>query len=288
MTGTLDRYIYDSQFLFLGKDEDLKEVYAQKVIASAMKIRANDLIAYMKQEEWDSSHFGKNFGRILWIEDKVSTIMDYQSILDQCKDFDCCYLRLNSDHSFCQTSLAQGRVPTSSKFSQHRSITHKDKEHHSTLEVKEYTNEKEILDQVLEIAGSAFSSNRFTDDPHFEKKKISEMYRSWVINEAKAQGCRLLYTEQEGKVSAFILYRTDISPLSSYKIGFISLISSAPSFSGRGITSDLLLNLFSKAAAEGTHFVIANTEAKNSNALEFFKRNGFIITCKLNEYHIWN
>ena len=87
---------------------------------------------------------------------------------------------------------------------------------------------------------------------------------------------------------AFFLYRENISPLEKFKIGFVSLIASSADYKEKKYASNLLNYVFNIAKNRNTHYVIANTESKNISALSFFKKNNFIETAFLNEYHLWN
>lgn len=89
------------------------------------------------------------------------------------------------------------------------------------------------------------------------------------------------------EVAAFFLYKSNISPINSVKIGFVSLIASTNKFKKKKYASNLLNYVLSKMRLD-TCFVIANTEIQNNSALSFFSKNNFLITSYLNEYHIWN
>ena len=88
----------------------------------------------------------------------------------------------------------------------------------------------EIINQVLDLSKDSFNYNRFKSDPFFTNSQIMEIYRDWIINEVKSKSCSLYYLMKNKEVAAFFLYKSNISPINSVKIGFVSLIASSNKF----------------------------------------------------------
>jgi ribosomal protein S18 acetylase RimI-like enzyme len=288
---TLDRYIYDSQFLFLEDQVVLREAYHDSVLKNAGTIETDGLKGCVKKELWDSEKFGVNIGRLLWLQDQVNNKENYEKVILTLRQFNCCYIRLNANHTFCKQAHENALRLLSSKASQAINLQKFNPEFDSLTEYKKYSetiNREDILEQVLELSKNSFQYNRFRSDDFFKKEMIDEIYASWIKNEVQAKDSELYYTMENGKISSFFLYKENISPLKKYKIGFVSLIATSPEFKGKRNASNLLNFVLNSAKKNGTAWVIANTELKNESALNFFKKNNFTVTSILNEYHLWN
>jgi RimJ/RimL family protein N-acetyltransferase len=287
----LDNYIFDSQFLFLPDQELLQRAYAETVLKDLTLLPVNGVTAYIRKEQWDTDTFKKNIGRLCWLEDKINSRVTAENVMKSVKGFECCYLRLNSEHSFCEQAAKANLPLLSSKVSQHISLVTEKHKINSAFDYKVYSHspeEEAILDQVLRLAANAFPHNRFSADSFFTPEMTGAIYSSWIRNEMKDPASDLYYIAEGDKLLSFFLYRHNVSPIDKYRIGFVSLIASSPEQKEKHHASDLLHFVLDKAKKSGTRFVIANTESKNTAALRFFKKNSFTPTALLNEYHIWN
>ena len=285
-----DNYIFDSQFLFLNEQQKLREAY-EKLVSKSITENLG-LKACIITESWDSDKFKKKIGRLLWLENNVSSGKLCLNIIEKLKIFDCCYIRLNAEHSFCNYAEQNNISFQSSKVSQYIDL----KEHYFIFDnaikyiecIDNIEDKEEIIAQVLTLSENSFIHNRFRADTHFSDDQINDIYRSWVINEIKSKESQLFLITEQGKVASFFLYRENISPLAQYKIGFVSLIASSPEFKEKKYASNLLNFVLNKAKTNKTDYVIANTEKRNINAIYFFSKNNFSVTSHLNEYHIWS
>ncbi len=288
----LDNFIYDTQFLFLKEDEKLQASYKEKVLKPAIEIDLGGITAWIKAEEWDSEQFDRNTGRLLWIENKVESEVQHMDIVEELNDlYDCCYIRVNQNHSFCKFAKKNNLPVLSAKVSQHIDLSKYDfnYEEGEYVEYTDNTPKKESIFQfVLKLAENSFRHNRFRADEHFTEQQVNEIYKQWIVNEIRNKTSRLYVNMIDNKVAAFFLYKDNISPLTEYKIGFVGLIAASPEFKEKNCSTNLLNFVLSKAKAEGTQYVIANTETKNDSAVQFFKKNNFSVTSYLNEYHLWN
>ena len=289
MSG-LDKYIYDSQFAFLNSDKELEAVFLKQVLSNTHTYQSNLAKAYFKTEQWDSEKFSKKIGRLVWLSNSDDNF--YSHLTKELKQFDCCYIRLNTNHSFCNWT-ENNRIPLlSTKISQHINLSLNDFQYDSSLSYYKWNNlidnSANILNQVLDLSKTSFSYNRFRADDHFSESTIEGIYSNWVVNEIKSGEADLFYILDNDMVVAFFLYRENISPLKEYKIGFVSLIASSPKYKEKKYASNLLNYVLSTVKTKHTQYVVANTESKNTSALKFFKRNNFIETASLNEYHLWN
>lgn len=287
----LDNFIFDSQFLFLKQDEKLMAAYKEQALRSAMELDLGGSKAYVRAEEWDSEKFNRSTGRLLWIENKVENEIQHFDILEELRDlYDCTYIRLNQNHSFCKASKINGLPVLSAKVSQNIDLGSNEfpVEEGNYIEYTENTAKKEsILQFVLKLAEGSFRHNRFRADDHFTETQVNDIYRSWIVNEIKNKSSKLFVALHDNKVAAFFLYKENISPLPEYRIGFVGLIASDPEHKEKNYATNLLNFVLSKAKQDGTQYVVANTETKNTGAINFFKKNNFKVTSYLNEYHIW-
>lgn len=288
----LDNYIFDSQFSFLNEDEKLKRSYHNSVLAVADNVNIGPLTAFFRKETWDTEKFKRNTGRLLWLENKVASNILYHKIIEECRRFECCYVRLNKEHSFCEFARQAGLITLSTKVSQHLILKHNHFSFDTSMNCNEYNGEvsggSSILEQVLELSKNSFNYNRFKSDVRFSNSQVQEIYSNWIINEIRSGNSKLYFITENSAIASFLLYCENISPLKEYKTGFVSLVASSPTYKEKRYASTLLNFILNKAKEQKTDHVIANTECKNTGAINFFKRNNFKETAFLNEYHIWN
>jgi hypothetical protein len=286
----LDSYIYDSQFSFLNQQPELERNYINNVLSKTFLFKNEYGKAYLKAETWDSEKFGKSFGRLVWLENRKEDNF-YSEVLKESTQFECTYIRLNKDHSFCKWAEKKSLPVLSSKISQHISLENTQlefSENPVNWSLSDHFKDGKILEQVIALSKTSFAYNRFKSDSHFTNEMIEKIYGNWVFNEFTSTNSKLYLIFVNEKVASFFLYRENISPLQEYKTGFVSLIASSPDYKEKRHASNLLNFVFNKAKLENTKFVIANPELKNSTALNFFKKNNFVETSILNEYHIWS
>ncbi len=288
----LDKFIFDSQYTFLNEDKKLQEAFKRTVLKNAEEMYFGDLIGFTRKENWDSNKMEKYIGRLTWLEDKITSAAMFKETVSELNEFDCCYIRLNSEHSFCKYAEKGGLELLSTKASQYLNLNEYKPVYDKNLTYLPYSlemqNGREITLQILEMAKNSFNHGRFRADKNFSKELVDDIYRSWIVNEIKNKTSKLYLAMEGDKVASFFLYKENISPLGDYVIGFVSLIASSPEFKGKKYASNLLNYVLHTAKLKGTNYVIANTEISNKEAIGFFKKNGFKSEVNLNEYHIWN
>jgi len=288
----LDKFVFDSQYSFLNEDRKLQEAFKRTVLKNAEEMYFGDLIGFTRKENWDSNKMEKYIGRLTWLEDKISSAAMFKDTVSELNEFDCCYIRLNAEHSFCKYAEKGGLQLLSTKASQYLNLDEYKPVYDKNITYIPYSlemqNGREITMQILEMAKNSFNHGRFRADKNFSKELVDDIYRSWIVNEIKNKTSKLYLAMKGDKVAAFFLYKENISPLGDYVIGFVSLIASSPEFKGKHYASNLLNYVLNAAKFKGTNYVIANTEISNTEAIGFFKKNGFKSEVNLNEYHIWN
>ncbi|HWY11380.1 MAG TPA: GNAT family N-acetyltransferase [Bacteroidia bacterium] len=288
----LDKFVFDSQYTFLKEDKKLQEVFKRTVLKNAEEMYFGDLIGYTRKENWDSNKMEKYIGRLTWLEDKITSTAMFKETVSELNEFDCCYVRLNAEHSFCKYAEKGGLSLLSTKASQHLNLDEHRPLFDKNISYVQYSpemkNGREITLQILELSKNSFNHGRFRADKNFSKELVDDIYRSWIVNEIKNKISKLYLAIEGDKVASFFLYKENISPIGDYTIGFVSLIASSPEFKGKQYASNLLNYVLHSAKLKGTNYVIANTETGNAEAISFFKKNGFKSEINLNEYHIWN
>lgn len=288
----LDKFVFDSQYTFLNEDKKLQDAFKRTVLKNAEEMYFGDLIGFTRKENWDSNKTDKYIGRLTWLENKITSAAMFKDTVSELNEFDCCYIRLNAEHSFCKFAEKGGLPLLSTKASQYLNLNEHRPLFDKTLTYLPYSldmkNGREITLQILEMAKTSFNHGRFRADKNFSKELVDDIYRSWIVNEIKNKTSKLYLAMEGDKVAAFFLYKENISPLGDYVIGFVSLIASSPQFKGKQYASNLLNYVLHSAKLKGTSYVIANTETSNTDAINFFKKNEFRSEVNLNEYHIWN
>jgi GNAT superfamily N-acetyltransferase len=288
----LDKFVFDSQYTFLKEDKKLQEAFKRSVLKNAEEMFFGDLTGYTRKENWDSNKMEKYIGRLVWLEDKITSAAMFKEAVEELNEFDCCYIRLNSEHSFCKYAEKAGLQLLATKASQYMDLNEHRALYDKNLTYLPYSldmkNGREITLQILELSKNSFNYGRFREDKNFSKELVDDIYRSWIVNEIKNKTSKLYLAMEGDKVAAFFLYKENISPIGDYTIGFVSLIASSPEFKGKHYASNLLNYVLHSAKMKGTNYVIANTEISNKDAIGFFKKNGFKSEVNLNEYHVWN
>ncbi len=288
----LDKFVFDSQFIFLKEEKKLQEAFKRTTLKNAEEMYFGDLVGYTRKENWDSSKMEKYIGRLTWLEDKITSAAMFKETVEELNEFDCCYIRLNAEHSFCKYAEKGGLQLLSTKASQYLDLNEHRPLYDKNLTYLPYStdmkNGREITLQILELSKNSFNHGRFRADKNFSKELVDDIYRSWIVNEIKNKTSKLYLAMEGDKVAAFFLYKENISPIGDYVIGFVSLIASSPEFKGKKYASNLLNYVLHSAKLKGTNYVIANTEVSNTDAINFFKKNEFKSEVNLNEYHIWN
>jgi len=288
----LDEFVFDSQFAFLNESEALATAYETQVLADAEARCFGELSGYVRQETWDCGKFGMNIGRLLWLENDVTSQTMVKDIVGKVGGFDCCYIRLNAEHRFCKHARSINLLPLSSKVSQHLDLTGYEPVYEQALPYQEYSSEmanhESYIQQILSLSEKSFSHGRFREDRNFSRQQTDDIYRSWVTSEVENEASSLYFVTESSRVTAFLLYRKNVSPLPGHTIGFISLVATSPEHMGRQYGSNLLNYVLHSAKQHGTHYVIANTEHRNTDGIRFFTANGFAPTAMLHEYHVWS
>jgi len=123
------------------------------------------------------------------------------------------------------------------------------------------------LDQLKKIAGTAYSLNRFYNDPFIPKKKADEIYIRWIINSVKKIVADNVFVwEEKGEILGFITLQ---------KSGHIPLIAVSQYARGQGIAKKLIEVAISECKKYGIEKIAIETQITNIPALRAYISSGF-------------
>lgn len=139
------------------------------------------------------------------------------------------------------------------------------------------------VNDLKELAGVAFIKDSRFNHRGFNRKKVSELYRSWVERsvEGKFDDCCFV-VEAKGKAVGFATYKRV-----GAKSSAIGLIAVSNGMQGLGIGSKLISKCLDFAYKEGRKTLLVATEGKNIPAQNFYLKNGFKIEKIESWYYKW-
>ena len=116
----------------------------------------------------------------------------------------------------------------------------------------------------------------------FTSEALPNLYRTWeeyeVINLYKddPELCLVAEEEESGAMVGFLLGTTIEKNRSPWKYGYLQWLGVEPSLKGGGIGRRLVNEFVSLIKNTGARMMLVDTEADNYDALQFFKRMGFV------------
>ncbi len=146
------------------------------------------------------------------------------------------------------------------------------------------------LSEIMDFAGSSFGHSRFMADPKFSRKRIGEMYDSWLNNFLLAPENRIITLRHKQQTIGFCAFSKSIN---LYKLqhtmpahGFISLIAVRPEFRGKNLGLLLLEKTKQVLKDAGINLVFANVDLMNSGSLKMFQSSGYQVFNTFSEYKL--
>lgn len=144
----------------------------------------------------------------------------------------------------------------------------------------EIEKNKQYDPQIFEIAD--FKYSKFIEDPELRKRNGKDVYKQWVLNAFDREDKYFaIYRDETGKINGFLLhsYHDDSC--------VIELIAVHTSIVEKGIGSKMFDAVEVAAKEKGFSKIEVGTQIRNSNAINFYQKNG----CKQVEihqtYHLW-
>ena len=116
----------------------------------------------------------------------------------------------------------------------------------------------------------------------FTSEDLPNLYRTWeeyeVINLYKddPELCLVAEEEENGTMVGFLLGTTIEKNRSPWKYGYLQWLGVDPTLKGSGIGRRLVNEFVSLIKKTGARMMLVDTEADNYDALQFFKRMGFV------------
>lgn len=127
-----------------------------------------------------------------------------------------------------------------------------------------------------------FSASRFYHDPNISKEKADGIYISWLQNARKRKSKYFCTCRIDGTFAGLILFQKDAESLVR-----IELIFTSTSFRHCGVGSAMMYRLFDFCNQNNITRILVGTQERNQNALQFYRRHGFIDINKTHIFHIW-
>lgn len=125
--------------------------------------------------------------------------------------------------------------------------------------------------------------SRFRLDPGFGEQKFKELYRAWTDNSLDGKFAdEVAVFEQQGKIAGFVTCK--------HGEGFatIGLIGVLRDFQGKGIGKLLLQYVERLLAQKQIPELRIPTQLENTQACEFYKKQGYTIAETTQIMHYWN
>jgi len=144
-------------------------------------------------------------------------------------------------------------------------------------------NKAHTRNEIYNLAYLSGSNSRFYLDNNFESGKFEELYRLWVDNSISgsiADKIFLYVLNQE--ILGFVTLKLE------GKYGHIGLIAVDIKHHGKKIGTKLIKRVENYLIQNQIFCLKIPTQEANKQAVNFYKRNFFVVEEKINIYHFWN
>lgn len=222
---------------------------------------------------WDSEFFGKKIGEIHIDPKKLSNV---PSVVQKAKNngFEYIICRLHEQ----RTSVVKALQLSGFYLSDIGVTWHLDADNtfreiedkdtfldlaESIRIAKEYN-----IPSLQKMITSLFTTSRFYDDPFFSRHEANKLYRKWIENSITGKAADIVF---------FIPNIGLITCLVKNDQGEIALIGVKKSARGRGIGVLLLKTALEWFLKNDIYCITARTQLKNTSAMNFYRKLGFII-----------
>ncbi|MEI6631769.1 MAG: GNAT family N-acetyltransferase [bacterium] len=146
---------------------------------------------------------------------------------------------------------------------------------------------KTDLPALQDLAGRAFSKDRFHLDPHIAAEKASGLFKGWVKDScAKRSSHKVFVAQKSGEVAGFLTFELnkELERLSGYKIAGHGLSAVSPQAKGAYVS-------LVKAAVEEivSHYdcLEFDTQLNNYEVIRVWQRFGFDFIRAKHTFHKW-
>ena len=132
------------------------------------------------------------------------------------------------------------------------------------------TAEESELPAILDVAGSAFTNERFHVDPRLDSSLGDQRYRNWVQSSINHPTQRVYIIRDKMQVVAFFI--TEMMPDETC---YWHLNAVAPVVQGKGYGKQAWITMLRQAREQGARKVRTSIVARNHRVLNLYARLGF-------------
>lgn len=137
---------------------------------------------------------------------------------------------------------------------------------------------------ILNIAKSSFQYSRFFNDPYLPEEQKKSMYVEWVKSSFNQKNKYFIYCYTESnEIMGFILFNIEEEVSKAH----IELIAVADEYKGNKVGSNLMKELESFLTSKNINKIYVGTQVNNVNAINFYRKNGFMYWNCRTIYHYW-
>ncbi len=254
-------------------------------------------VCVLRISEWDSKLFGFNYGTIKYMiaDERSPASLDIKNrmirfLLEWCEEKKIRFLHSRVDRADASSVHALegngfkfvAEVVRYINFSERIKLLRK-----VSLNVDLFREDD--MEKIRKIAGFVFQDNRFFLDRNFNRKKVQELYESWMVNSCVGEiQDKVFVYRYEKTIAGFAtcgLRRYDSEGLSK-RIGAIDLVGVDPVHQNRGVAVKMVQSVMSWLKAN-TDLCEAVMAVRNSPMIRILEKYGFTPRCTQMDFHWW-
>jgi ribosomal protein S18 acetylase RimI-like enzyme len=236
-----------------------------------------------RQLEWDTEFFGVRIGRIevtRLTDDLMTDVLGWS----RGNQLRCLYFLCDSDHneSVCIAEANGFHLVDI------RIVFAKDIENalldqsESELAGRIRPFQSKDLPFLQGIASSIYDNTRFSYDEHFDRQRVSDMYREWIMKSCRGGADAVLVARRQGAITGYITCHLD-----SPQRGRIGLMGVAAQMRGTGVGTALVHSALEYFSRHGSTRVEVATQGRNLAAQGLYQSAGFRTHSLQLWYHKW-
>jgi ribosomal protein S18 acetylase RimI-like enzyme len=227
----------------------------------------------INENKFITNILGVNVGTILVYSEEPEDInsYDFENLISECKKlyFDLISIRINAEHIDLVIKFQRLGFVVMENLITFRGFLHKSKDYSLPSIIRKANAEDETA--LRNLAGSAFSFDRFHRDPKISSALANKIKSEWVANALHGRSESVFVYEIEEKVIGFN------ACLLSDDIASIDLIAVDSKFQGRGVGKELVLASQGYYSNFAQHMVVG-TQSSNIKSMNFYHKLGFSIS----------
>ena len=229
----------------------------------------------LKPLDWDTAFFGVSCARVMLNE--ALSEQETENMLELCKDFD--FVTIENT---CGDPVNDFYLGTKSNaYITDCAVTLKKKSEPHSLEELEGNSIRLAVEEDLawieKIAGNAFSTSRFYNDPCISKEKASDLYKSWARNAFKDENKKIFVTDEQ---SGFLIY------YQNGKDAHLNLIAAGGENRKKGVGTALTKYADNYAFENGCEDFYVGTQSVNLPAINLYVKCGFRFSKATKIFHL--